>query len=67
MHRNPGPGACCVADPVLARCPFCGAELALWVNRDDVQISHAEPQCLRFRWFCELDGFELVGLAPQCC
>jgi len=49
--------------PIIGRCPWCGRELAVFVDEHDVDISHAEPECARFVEFCRLEGFEIVGLA----
>lgn len=52
-------------EAVYAVCPFCQRELAVFVSQDDVQISHAEPECDRFRRLCELERFEIVELAKN--
>jgi hypothetical protein len=52
------------APPLLATCcPWCGLEVAAFIVGDEVDVSHAEPECEGFREFCKVEGFEVVGLA----
>jgi len=44
-------------------CPWCGREVAAFVAGEEVDVSHAEPECDGFREFCKVEGFEIVGLA----
>jgi len=53
--------------PILGRCPWCLRELAVFIDDQNVDISHAEPECERFRQFCEAEGFEVVELADNAC
>jgi hypothetical protein len=50
-------------DPTVARCPFCGAQIVVWIGPDDVKISHTEPECSSFRRYCDAERFEPVELA----